>query len=50
MPYMIQGSATPLETEPFVLNGKHYVPLRGIVEALGGNLTFDNDAKVATPP
>ncbi len=47
MPYMIQGAATSLETEPFVLNGKHYIPLREVVEALGGTLTFDNDTKQA---
>ena len=47
MPYMIQGSVTTLGTEPSWLNGKHYIPLRDVVEALGGTVTFDNDAKVA---
>jgi hypothetical protein len=47
MPYVIQGNATTLETEPFVLNGKHYIPLREVVSALGGSVSFDNDAKVA---
>jgi|SRR5689334_732225 hypothetical protein len=47
MPYTIQGSTTTLETEPFVLNGKHYIPLRDVIQALGGSVTFDNDSKMA---
>ena len=47
MPYTIQGNATTLETEPFLLNDKHYVPLRDVVQALGGSVVFDNDAKLA---
>jgi hypothetical protein len=47
MPYNIQGSATTLETEPFLLNNKHYIPLRDVVEALGGSVVFNNDAKMA---
>ncbi|MES2462509.1 MAG: copper amine oxidase N-terminal domain-containing protein [Armatimonadota bacterium] len=47
MPYMIQGKAQTLETEPFVQNGKHYIPLRDVVQALGGSVSFDNDTKMA---
>lgn len=47
MPYNIQGNAVTLGSEPFLHNDKHYVPLRDIVEALGGSLDFDNSAKVA---
>ena len=47
MPYMIQGQPANISTEPFLHNNKHYVPLREIVEGLGGSLTFDNDSKMA---
>ena len=49
MPYNIQGREVSLGAEPFLhSNNKHYVPLRDLVEALGGTVSFDNDAKVAT--
>lgn len=48
MPYNIQGSPVSLGTEPFLHNNKHYVPLRDVVQALGGTVTFDNNAKMAT--
>lgn len=48
MPYNIQGSTQSLGTEPFIHNGKNYVPLRDVVDALGGTVTFDNESKVAT--
>lgn len=47
MPYSILGTTQNLGTEPFVLNGKHYVPLREVVEALGGNVNYDNNSKTA---
>ena len=47
MPYNIQGNAVDISTEPFLHNDKHYVPLRDVVEALGGSVDFDNDTKVA---
>ena len=49
MPYNIQGQGVRLGAEPFLHgNNKHYVPLRDLVEALGGSVSFDNDAKTAT--
>ena len=49
MPYNIQGNTVTLGTEPFLhANNKHYVPLRDVVESLGGTVGFDNDAKAAT--
>ena len=48
MPYNIQGNAVNLETEPFMHGDKHYVSLREVTEALGGQLSFDNDSKVAS--
>ncbi len=48
MPYNIQGQEIRLGTEPFLHNNKNYVPLRDVVEALGGTVTFDNNSKIAT--
>ena len=48
MPFNIQGNMTQLNTEPFMHEGKHYVSLREVTEALGGNLGFDNDTKIAS--
>ena len=48
MPYNIQGNMISLNTEPFMHDGKHYVSLREVTEALGGNLGFDNSSKTAT--
>lgn len=48
MPYTIQGNTQTLGTEPFLHNDKHYVPLRDVVESLGGQVTFDNNTKRAT--
>jgi len=47
MPYNILGNTTSLGSEPFLHNDKHYVPLRDVVEQLGGTLSFDNDTKTA---
>ena len=49
MPYNIQGQEIRLGTEPFLhSNDKHYVPLRDVVEELGGTVSFDNSTKIAT--
>jgi len=37
--------ASGKELEPFVYNGSVYVPLRGVSQALGMNVTFDNTTK-----
>lgn len=47
MPYNIQGNTVSLGTEPFEQNGKHYIPLRDVVQQLGGTLDFDNTTKTA---
>jgi N-acetylmuramoyl-L-alanine amidase len=47
MPYTYQGNSLPVSVEPFLKDGKHFVPLREVVEALGGSLEFDNVNKVA---
>ncbi len=49
MPYNIQGNTVSLGAEPFLHgNNKHYVPLRDVVESLGGTVSFDNNTKSAT--
>jgi hypothetical protein len=48
MPYTIQGQDVSISTEPILDNGKHYIPLREIVEALGGEVSFDNESKQAS--
>lgn len=48
MPYNIRGSEYLFPTEPFLHDGKHYVPLRDVTETLGGTLTYDNNTKTAT--
>ena len=48
MPYSIQGNAANVGIEPQVRNGRTYVPLREVVEALGGQVTWDNQSKQAT--
>lgn len=50
MPYIIDGQEHNLSTDPFMggSGDKHYIPLREVITALGGNLTWDNSAKAAT--
>lgn len=50
MPYIIQGQQHDLSTDPFLGESgeKHYIPLREIIIALGGNVAWDNEAKAAT--
>ncbi|MDX1931169.1 MAG: copper amine oxidase N-terminal domain-containing protein [Capsulimonadales bacterium] len=48
MPYTIQGNDVSISTEPILHENKHFIPLREIVEALGGSVSFDNETKVAT--
>lgn len=47
MPYTYQGNPIAISVEPFEQDGKHFIPLRETVEALGGSLDFDNVNKVA---
>ena len=39
---------SPAEVTAINRNGKQFVPLKTIVEQLGGNVTWDNVAKIAT--
>jgi hypothetical protein len=47
MPYSIQGQSVNISREPVLKGDKHYIPLREVVEALGGTLTWDNATKTA---
>ncbi|GAB4469794.1 MAG: hypothetical protein OHK0029_42480 [Armatimonadaceae bacterium] len=47
MPYTLQGTPLHVDVEPFLKDGKHFIPLREVVEALGGSVGFDNDTKTA---
>jgi|GEM_PF-1120354 N-acetylmuramoyl-L-alanine amidase len=47
MPYTLQGAPLAVSVEPFLKDGKHFMPLREVVEALGGTLAWDNVNKVA---
>jgi hypothetical protein len=50
MPYIIQGQEHNLSTDPFLggSGDKHYIPLREVITALGGSLSWDNFEKAAT--
>lgn len=47
MPYVIGGQQVDLSEEPRNENGPVYVPLREVMEAIGGNLTWDDASKTA---
>jgi copper amine oxidase-like protein len=47
MPYVIGGNPVQLQDEPRNLNGPIYVPLREVVEAIGGKITWENQSKTA---
>lgn len=48
MPYQLLGQTADISVEPILSNNKHYVPLTEIVQALGGNVKWDQDTKTAT--
>lgn len=41
MPYVIGGRQVQLEQEPRNLNGPIFVPLRAVIEAMGGTASWD---------
>ncbi|HEU4751963.1 MAG TPA: copper amine oxidase N-terminal domain-containing protein [Armatimonadota bacterium] len=47
MPYMIGGRQVQLQDEPRNMNGPIYVPLRELVEAIGGSASWDPGSKTA---
>jgi hypothetical protein len=48
MAYTLDGRVAPIGAAPEIREGRTYVPLRDLAEALGGTVTWDNDAKRAT--
>lgn len=48
MPYTLNGQAANIAEEPHDQNGTLYVPFAQVVQALGGTVTWDNDAKTAS--
>jgi hypothetical protein len=47
MPYEIGGRPVQLSEEPRNLNGPVYVPLREVLEAMGGQASWDPSSKTA---
>jgi hypothetical protein len=48
MAYTIQGQAAAIQEEPRMHYGQVYVPLKELVQRLGGQTDWDNENKVAT--
>jgi hypothetical protein len=48
MPYNIQGASVSIAQEPRIVQDRLYVPVAELVERLGGQVSWDNTAKVAT--
>jgi hypothetical protein len=46
--YVLNGQNYNLSTEPFEKDGKNFVPLKEVVQGLGGTADWDNNAKTAT--
>jgi hypothetical protein len=47
MPYVIGGRSVQLQHEPQNLNGPVYVPLREVMEQIGGSASWDHGSKTA---
>ncbi len=48
MPYTLNGQPAQIAEEPHNQNGTIYVPFKQVVDALGGSVTWDNEAKTAS--
>lgn len=44
--YSINGEAKKMDAKPFIKNDRTLVPLRFIVEAIGGEVNWDNDNRI----
>ena len=47
MPYTFEGSPLGVGSEPVIKNGVTWVPVRALGTALGGNVDWDPDSRVA---
>jgi len=48
MPYNVNNQPAPIGLEPRIEDGRTYVPLDELTRQLGGTVSWDNEAKVAT--
>ena len=46
--YTINGQAKKMDAKPFISNSRTLVPLRFIVEAIGGDVAWDGDNRIVT--
>ena len=46
--YSINGEGKKMDAKPFIKNDRTLVPLRCIVEAIGGEVNWDNDNRLVT--
>lgn len=46
--FTVDGRMTNLDSPPVIKNGRTLVPIRAIIEALGGSVTWDGTARKAT--
>lgn len=48
MGYYLNGQNVSISEEPFEKDGKHFVPVKEVVQGLGGTASWDNNSKTAT--
>lgn len=46
--YTVNGQAKKMDAKPFISNSRTLVPLRFIIEAIGGDVQWDGDSRVVT--
>lgn len=46
--YTVNGQAKKMDAKPFISNSRTLVPLRFIIEAIGGDVAWDGDSRVVT--
>lgn len=46
--YTVNGQAKKMDAKPFIANSRTLVPLRFIVEAIGGDINWDGDNRIVT--
>lgn len=48
MPYIINDQETAVSPEPNLKDGINFVPVRQLLEAIGGSVKWSDDGKIAT--
>lgn len=46
--YTVNGQAKKMDAKPFISNSRTLVPLRFIIEAIGGDVAWDGDTRIVT--